>query len=188
VFGSFRLIAQQALRAIHPPGSELDIPPEEKRHRQSDRGGRRLARSLTLKVQAIGPLKRSQRRVDIAQPPLGITERIEIVGSQVRLLAGGFEPVPGGGPVAPTIGAASRLQAFGWVAHARRLCLSETARAARDRDLGDAPREVRRRKSPGRMTPEAVRAPHACLYLPRIDFCRSTEGTQVFGLLIRGRE
>jgi hypothetical protein len=62
-----------------------------------------LSRLLSLQVQAIGSLERRQRLVDISDPPRRVTQRREVVGRELHVLAYGLEALPSGGPIVANI-------------------------------------------------------------------------------------
>jgi hypothetical protein len=69
-------------------------------------------------MDAAGGLQGGRGIVDLAQPPGGVAEGVQVGGGQLAGGPGGQEPLPGGRPVTPAVGVPGRRQGLGHVVHA----------------------------------------------------------------------
>src|SRR5215218_2874043 len=70
----------------------------------------RRAGPALVQVAAVGGLQDGRRLLDLAQPPGGVAEGVEVGGGQLAGGAGGREALAGGPPVAAAVGVPGRLQ------------------------------------------------------------------------------
>ena len=112
------LVLEQPLGPAKPAGADDLVPAQEGVDRDPDGGHGRWPGPALLQVAAAGGLEGGRGLVDLAQPPGGVAQAVQVGGAQLAGGLGGQEPLAGGRPVAAAVGVPGRRQRPGHLVHA----------------------------------------------------------------------
>jgi hypothetical protein len=117
VLGVLGLVAEQPLGAAQPARSDHAVAAQEVVDGDPDGGHGGRAGPAVVQVAAVGLLEDGRRLLEVAKPPGGVGQGVQVAGGQLALRPGGVEAVAGGRPVVASVGVPGRLQDPGHVVH-----------------------------------------------------------------------
>jgi hypothetical protein len=111
------LVAEQPLGAAQPARPDHAVAAQEVVDGDADGGHGGRAGPAVVQVAAVGLLQDGRGLLDVAQPPGGVGQGVQVAGGQLAACPGGVEAVAGGRPVVAAVGVPGRLQDPGHVVH-----------------------------------------------------------------------